>query len=45
MSKFKSKKDNAIATGGITNEKGEFSIDVPSGTYDISIEYNSISYE
>lgn len=36
---FKSKKDNSVTTGGITNEKGEYNIDVPVGTYDISIEY------
>ncbi|WP_353779942.1 TonB-dependent receptor [Winogradskyella sp. 3972H.M.0a.05] len=40
---FLSKKDNTIVTGGITDAKGEFSIPVPRGMYDISIEY--ISYK
>ena len=33
----------AIA-GGITNPKGEFSIDVPPGTYDIKIEFISFRF-
>jgi len=40
---FFSKKENRIVTGGITDLNGKFSIDVPKGTYDISVEY--ISYE
>lgn len=40
---FFSKKENKIITGGITDIKGEFKISVPTGTYDISIEY--ISYK
>ncbi len=39
---FFSKKENKIVTGGITDLKGKFDINVPRGTYDISIEY--ISY-
>lgn len=37
------KKQNKLVTGGITNLDGNFSIVLPSGTYDISIEY--ISYK
>lgn len=40
---FFSKKENKVVTGGITDEKGNFSINVPSGTYDITVEY--ISYK
>ena len=40
---FKSKSDNKIVTGGITDSEGKFSIEVPSGTYTISVEY--ISYK
>lgn len=40
---FKTKPDNKIVTGGITDAEGKFSIDVPTGTYDISVEY--ISYK
>ncbi len=40
---FFSKKENKIITGGITNEKGKFSIVVPTGTYNVTIEY--ISYK
>ncbi len=40
---FFSKKENKIVTGGITDSEGKFSINVPAGTYDISVEY--ISYE
>ncbi|WP_439151137.1 TonB-dependent receptor domain-containing protein [Winogradskyella sp.] len=40
---FKSKPDNTIVTGGITDSNGKFNIDVPVGTYDISVEY--ISYK
>jgi outer membrane receptor protein involved in Fe transport len=39
---FFSKKENRIVTGGITDLEGNFSIPVPSGTYDITVEY--ISY-
>jgi hypothetical protein len=38
---FFSKQQNKIITGGITDDKGNFSIPVPSGMYDISIEYIS----
>ncbi len=38
---FFSKKENKIITGGITDIKGVFSIPVPKGIYDISIEYIS----
>lgn len=40
---FFSKKENKIITGGITDSKGNFKINVPIGTYDITIEY--ISYK
>lgn len=40
---FKTKPDNKIVTGGITDAKGNFSVDVPEGIYDISVEY--ISYK
>ena len=40
---FFSRKENKIITGGISDEQGNFSIQVPRGTYDISIEY--ISYK
>jgi outer membrane receptor for ferrienterochelin and colicin len=40
---FFSKKENKIVGGGITDPEGNFSIKVPSGTYDISVEY--ISYK
>ena len=39
---FKKTDTKAIVTGGITDTEGNFSIDVPAGTYDISVEY--ISY-
>ncbi|WP_298496428.1 TonB-dependent receptor [uncultured Algibacter sp.] len=38
---FFSKKENKIITGGITDIKGVFSIPVPPGIYDISIEFIS----
>ncbi|TJY33979.1 TonB-dependent receptor domain-containing protein [Pontimicrobium aquaticum] len=38
---FFSKQQNKIVTGGITDTKGNFSIPVPAGVYDISIEYIS----
>ncbi|WP_179315444.1 TonB-dependent receptor domain-containing protein [Winogradskyella undariae] len=38
----KSKADNTIVTGGITDLKGKFEVEVPSGIYEISVEY--ISY-
>jgi outer membrane receptor protein involved in Fe transport len=38
---FFSKRLNKITTGGITNEKGDFSIPVPTGIYDVLIEYIS----
>lgn len=38
---FFSKSENRIVTGGITDETGNFSIPVPSGTYDVSIEFIS----
>lgn len=40
---FKSKPDNKIVTGGITDSEGKFSVEVPTGTYTISVEY--ISYK
>ncbi|AJR04312.1 outer membrane beta-barrel family protein [Siansivirga zeaxanthinifaciens] len=40
---FFSKSENKIVDGGITDAKGEFSIPVKNGTYDIQIEY--ISYK
>ncbi|MCB0450011.1 MAG: TonB-dependent receptor [Confluentibacter sp.] len=40
---FFSKKENKIVDGGITDAKGQFSIKIPNGVYDISIEY--ISYK
>lgn len=40
---FFSKKENRIVTGGITDANGTFNINVPQGTYDISVEY--ISYK
>lgn len=39
---FFSKAENKIITGGITDETGNFSIPVASGTYDVSVEF--ISY-
>ncbi|WP_406683940.1 TonB-dependent receptor [Seonamhaeicola sp. MEBiC1930] len=38
---FYSKKEAKIITGGITDIEGNFSIPVPQGVYDISIEYIS----
>ncbi len=38
---FFSKQQNKMVTGGITDIKGNFSIPVPTGMYDISIEYIS----
>jgi len=38
---FFSKQENKIVTGGITDVKGNFSIPVPAGVYDVSIEYIS----
>ncbi len=38
---FYSKQQNKIVTGGITDIKGQFKISVPTGVYDISIEYIS----
>ncbi|WP_299554953.1 TonB-dependent receptor [Seonamhaeicola sp.] len=38
---FFSKKENKIVAGGITDTKGNFSIPVAKGVYDISIEYIS----
>lgn len=32
---------NKVVTGGITNEKGEYSIKVPTGTYTVQYEYIS----
>ncbi len=40
---FKNPESNAIITGGITDTQGKFKIEVPKGTYDISVEY--ISYK
>jgi outer membrane receptor protein involved in Fe transport len=36
---FFSKQQNKIVTGGITDIQGNFSIPVPAGVYDVSIEY------
>ncbi|MCB0462602.1 MAG: TonB-dependent receptor [Flavobacteriaceae bacterium] len=36
---FFSKQENKIVTGGITDAKGDFSIPVEAGVYDIRIEY------
>ncbi len=38
---FFNKQKNKIVAGGITDIKGAFSIPVPRGTYDISVEYIS----
>jgi len=38
---FFNKRQNKIVTGGITDIKGDFNISVPTGMYDISIEYIS----
>ena len=38
---FLNKRENKIVTGGITDTKGYFSIPVPKGIYDITIEYIS----
>ncbi|GAL81291.1 TonB-dependent receptor [Algibacter lectus] len=38
---FFNKKENKIETGGITDLKGNFSIPVPVGSYNITIEYIS----
>lgn len=38
---FYSKQENKIITGGITDIKGHFKISVPTGVYDISVEYIS----
>ncbi|TYA59111.1 TonB-dependent receptor domain-containing protein [Formosa maritima] len=38
---FFSKVENRIVTGGITDMTGNFSIPVPSGTYDVSVEFIS----
>ncbi|WP_179344811.1 outer membrane beta-barrel family protein [Winogradskyella ursingii] len=40
---FKNVADNQIVDGGITNTNGEFKVEVPAGTYNISVEY--ISYK
>ena len=38
---FFSQAENRIVTGGITDQSGYFSIPVPVGTYDVSIEFIS----
>nr|WP_321235526.1 TonB-dependent receptor [uncultured Psychroserpens sp.] len=38
---FFSKKENKIITGGITNDKGVFKIEVPIGIYNVKVEYLS----
>tara|TARA_R110001583_G_scaffold77623_3_gene211198 strand:- start:877 stop:3264 length:2388 start_codon:yes stop_codon:yes gene_type:complete len=38
---FKSLDSNQIKFGGITNARGKFSIDVPKGTYNASVEFLS----
>ncbi|BAO77190.1 outer membrane beta-barrel protein [Winogradskyella sp. PG-2] len=40
---FKTTTDNKVVTGGITDSKGMFSVDVHVGTYNIYVEY--ISYK
>lgn len=40
---FKTKPDNKIVEGGITDGNGNFKVELPAGTYDISVEY--ISYK
>ncbi|NRB58946.1 MAG: TonB-dependent receptor [Winogradskyella sp.] len=35
--------DNAVVTGSITDSKGDFSVEIPAGTYNIYVEY--ISYK
>ncbi len=42
---FFSKRENKIVTGGITDLEGNFSIPVPRGVYDITIEYISFKSE
>ena len=39
---LKSTSENKVVTGGITDTDGKFSIEIPSGTYNIYVEY--ISY-
>lgn len=39
---LKTSTDNKVVTGGITDTEGKFSVEVPSGTYNIYVEY--ISY-
>ncbi len=36
---FVNKAENSIVTGGITTETGAFSIPIPSGTYDVTVEF------
>ncbi|EGV44978.1 TonB-dependent receptor [Bizionia argentinensis JUB59] len=36
---FVDKDDNRIVTGGITTESGAFSIPIPAGVYDVTIEF------
>ncbi|MFV9550968.1 TonB-dependent receptor domain-containing protein [Algibacter sp. PT7-4] len=38
---FLNKKENKVITGGITDIKGNFNIPVPTGVFDITIEYIS----
>jgi outer membrane receptor protein involved in Fe transport len=38
---FINKTENTVVTGGITDFDGKFEIEVPSGTYDVKIEYLS----
>jgi len=38
---FLNSKDNKVITGGITQENGDFSINVPAGIYTVSFEYIS----
>ena len=42
---FFSKRQNKMITGGITDIEGNFSIPVPSGMYDVTIEYISFKTE
>ena len=36
---FLGKKENRMVTGGITDQKGNFSIPVAAGLYDVSVEF------
>ncbi len=42
---FFSKRQNKVVTGGITDINGDFSIPVPSGMYDVTVEYIAFKTE